>query len=449
MGGIVTSLFTAGNALNVYQDVFSNIQSNIANVNTPGYAQQDQSVLSSAGPGGGVQLGPLLSSRSQYLDQAVRTQQGQVGAASQQTQDLAQVQTLFDVTGKSGPALALNNFFNSFSQLSVTPNDPTQRQNVLNAANNVAQAFVQNAKGLAAVSAGVDSQTRTQVSTVNQLAQQIADLNHQLRETPQSAGNPGIDAQANAALENLSQVVNFSTVKQPDGTYSVYIGGQTPLVIGADTYALSPGFSSTQATIQSQGKDITAELQNTGGSLGALLQERNQTLPGYSSSLNTAAQNFADTVNTQLAQGLDQTGNAPTTNLFGYNATLGAAGTLQVNNLTTSQLAAASAGAPGGSGNALAVAAIATQPLASGLTVTQAYAGVAAQVGSDAASSQQHQTSSQSLLVQAQQQRSQVSGVSLNEEAAKLVQFQQAYQAVGQYVSILKTLNTTLLNMLQ
>ena len=82
MGSVITSLLNSTNALNVYGRVFATIQNNIANANTPGFAKQEQSLL--PGAEGGVQLGPLINSRSQYLEQAVRRQQEQLGAASQE-----------------------------------------------------------------------------------------------------------------------------------------------------------------------------------------------------------------------------------------------------------------------------------------------------------------------------------------------------------------------------
>jgi flagellar hook-associated protein 1 FlgK len=53
------------------------------------------------------------------------------------------------------------------------------------------------------------------------------------------------------------------------------------------------------------------------------------------------------------------------------------------------------------------------------------------------------------LVTQAQKQRADATGVSLDKEAAKLLQFQQAYQAVGKMVSVLNSLTDTVLNILR
>ena len=89
--------------------------------------------------------------------------------------------------------------------------------------------------------------------------------------------DPGQDAQLYSALDNLSQLTNFSTVTQADGTVTVLLGGGSPLVIGSQQYALSAASSSTGAQVlDSQGNDITSQI--TSGQLGGLLDVRNRVL---------------------------------------------------------------------------------------------------------------------------------------------------------------------------
>jgi flagellar hook-associated protein 1 FlgK len=450
---ILSTLVNSANALGVYNRIFDTIQNNVTNAHTPGYVKQDQSLVplpfdTSAGLSGGVIAGPLISARSEYAEQAVRDQQQQLGSAQQKATDLGQIQPLFSLAQGSGVAGALNKFFDSFSQLSVSPNDSVSRQAVLNAAGQVAQAFRQNATGITQVSTNVNDLTRGAAATINQIAGQLATFNRDLQKGFQSSQDPALDAQIHAALENLSQVANFTVIKLSDGTYSVYLGGQTPLVIGGDQFNISADFSAPQTVIRDfQGNDVTSQIDR--GQLGALLEEKNTTLPAYLKSLNTLAQGFADTVNGTLAQGVDKNGNPPALNLFTYDATLGAAYTLGVSAITPDQIAAALPAAPGGNGNAIAIAALANQPSLNGFTFTQAYGNLAGQVGRDVANAQEEKTTQQNLLAQAQVQRASQSAVSLDEEAAKLLQFQQAYQAVGKLVTTLDSLTQTLMNIVR
>lgn len=455
MGSLFTSLLNSTNAMQVYARVFNVIQNNVTNANTPGYVEQQQTLTPmpfdpSVGLGGGVITGPMLSARSTYLEQAVRNQQQLLGDAQQRAGDLSQLESLFDTSGQTGVSGALNGLFNSFSQLSVNPNDAVSRQNVIDAAGQLAQSFNQNAIGLTQVSNNIDGQTRDTVTTINNLAAQIAQVNSHFRANAQNSSDAGLDAQLNSSLEQLSGLVNYSVVKASDGSFTLYAGGETPLVVGDHTYPLTADFSTPKTIIHDAlGNDVTAQLQGSGGTLGAMLTEKNVTIPGYKSSLDNVAQSVADSVNTALSQGVDRNGNVPQKNLFTYNSTLGTAFTLSVTNITPDEIAAALPSAPGGNGNAIAIAQLASKPVTGGFTFTQAYGNLGGAVGRDVAQAKQDQTTQQNLVTQAQAQRTAATGVSLDKEAAKLLQFQQAYQAVGKMIGVLNTLTDTVMNLLQ
>src|SRR5580692_5389952 len=349
--GVLTTLLSASNTMQVYEKEFSTIQNNIANQDTPGYAEQNQTLVADAfNPSealyGGLSAGPLVSTRSEYLEQAVRTQTTLLGTAEQQASDLAPLQSLFDLTSATGVSGSLNSFFNSFSSLSVSPNDTETRQNVITQAQTLATAFNQAATGLNSASSNVEEETGDSVSTINQIAGDLANINAQYGSSPTGSANAGLDAQVNSDLENLSEVANFTVVPTSNGQFNVYLGGQTPLVMGNTAYSVSANFSTGSTVIEdSQGNDVTSQI--TGGQLGAQIQENNTTLPGYLGSLNALAQTFADTVNSTLSQGVDESGSTPTTNLFTYNSSSDAAFTLAVTpGFTGSQLAAASAASP-------------------------------------------------------------------------------------------------------
>lgn len=79
-------------------------------------------------------------------------------------------------------------------------------------------------------------------------------------------------------------------------------------------------------------------------------------------------------------------------------------------------------------------------------TFDGAYAQMVSDVGSKTHSAEQNLAAQESLLVRSKEAMAEVSGVNLDEEAAKLVQFQQAYQASAQVISVASTLFDTLLS---
>lgn len=450
MGNLMTTLLDTANALQAYEGAFAVMSNNVDNANTPGYAKQIATFQAlpfdvSVGLPGGVQLGPTENTRSAYAEQSVRTQQTAVGADQQKVADLTAVQNYFPVSDSSGLAPSISTLFQDFSQLSVTPNDTVARQTVLNAAATVAQNFNDTANGLLTQQNNIEMQTTSTVDTINQLAGQIAEINSDVEDT---SGNidAGVDAQLNSTLQQLSQYVNFTTLQQSDGTVTVYVGGQTPLVIGNQTYAIQADLSGPQTSVlSSTGADITSTI--TGGQLSALLDDNNNVIPGYLSSLNTLAQTLADQVNNTLNNGVDQNGAAPTTNLFTYDATTGAAQTLTVNSLTPDQIAAALPGAPGGNGNALALAALQNAPLVNDYTFAEYYGNLGGQVGSDLSNAQNNQTTDQDLLNQAESLRQQISGVNLDEEAENMIEYERSYQALSKMLGTINSVTDTLMNM--
>lgn len=447
MVSLTSSLYSAGEALQAYEQALAVSENNITNSSTPGYARQVASFdplpfdLSTSEPGG-VLAGPAQDTRDTYVETNVQQKQSSTNYYGQQVTDLSTLQSMFDLSSTSGISGALNQLFQSFSQLSVDPNDTVTRQNVLNQAATTAQAFNQAAQTLGTTAASINSEAQSTINQINALAQQIATVNNA------TSGDAGTEAQLYNDLENLSQLVNFTTVQQQDGSLTVYLGGQTPIVTGDQAQTIQGDFSTPEIAItDSTGRDITSEI--AGGQLGALIQEQNTTLPGYGNSLNTLASTLADQVNQTLGAGVDQNGASPSEDLFAYNVSAGAAASLSVNALTPDQIAAALPTSPGGNGNALALAALANSQVVNGYTFTTAFGNLGQTIGNDISNAQSNQTTQSDLLTQAENLRSQTSGVDLNQEAVIITQFEQAYNANARMLGIVSQLTETLMDIFQ
>jgi flagellar hook-associated protein 1 FlgK len=70
-------------------------------------------------------------------------------------------------------------------------------------------------------------------------------------------------------------------------------------------------------------------------------------------------------------------------------------------------------------------------------------------IGIQTSQSQSGATAQQAVLTDASNAQQSVSGVNLDEEAANLVQYQQAYQAAAQVINVSSTLFKSLLNAVQ
>ena len=110
-------------------------------------------------------------------------------------------------------------------------------------------------------------------------------------------------------------------------------------------------------------------------------------------------------------------------------------------------IAAATVAAPGDNSNALLLAGLQTaQTMENGATNFQgAYGQLIGMLGTQTRSAQISAESQGALLAQAQESRDALSGVNLDEEAADLIRFQQAYQAIAQVISVADSTFQTLL----
>ncbi len=96
-------------------------------------------------------------------------------------------------------------------------------------------------------------------------------------------------------------------------------------------------------------------------------------------------------------------------------------------------------------GNAVALAALRDAPLATGHTATDTYATALADVGVSVQSAKTSSDLSTASASQAEQARSSQAGVNLDEEAARLIQYQQSYQAAAKVLQVAQTLFDSLL----
>ena len=107
---------------------------------------------------------------------------------------------------------------------------------------------------------------------------------------------------------------------------------------------------------------------------------------------------------------------------------------------------AANVGGTGDNTNALALAQLQNANLIDGTSLGAGYAAVVSQVGTMTANAQADQQNQQSILHDAVNAQSSMAGVNLDEEASKLLQYQQQYQAAAKVIAIASTLFNQILS---
>jgi flagellar hook-associated protein 1 FlgK len=112
-----------------------------------------------------------------------------------------------------------------------------------------------------------------------------------------------------------------------------------------------------------------------------------------------------------------------------------------------SLIAASSDGSAGSNGNLANLSAIQNQTIIAGATPITYYGNIVFSVGNDVSNGTAELQSSTLVLQQLQDQRGSISGVSLDEEAANMTRYQQAYDAAAHIVTTVNQMLETVINM--
>lgn len=453
MGNLMASLRSASSALSIFERGIGLVQSNVSNASTPGYAKQRQGLeamrvdLDRGLPGGVASTG-TLDSRSTYMDNTVRRRMEGLGSADERTQRLQQLEPVYNISGASGLLASINGMMQAFSAAAVAPNDGAARQVVLDRASALARGFNAASERLAEVQSSSELSLVNGVGKVNELVGRIVGLNREMQSDYTAQRDAGLQAKLHNALEDLSDMVDSTVIYAEDGSASVYVGGQSLLIVGDQGFPLTADTAGHQSrVVGADGTDLSGQIG--GGRLEALLDLNNAVLPAHAADLNHLAEAMADSVNATLAGGVDVKGQVPAQGLFTYNAGLGSARSLHVTTMTADELALAAPASPGGNAVALQLETLFRGKNVDGVTFSQFYGNMAAAAGRQLAGARESLGAQQQLVSQSKDMRDQVQRVSLDEEAIILLEFQRGYQASAQLIKTLNEITDTMMNMLK
>jgi flagellar hook-associated protein 1 FlgK len=460
MGTITSLMDIAQQALLADQEALNVTSDNVANQTTPGYTREvvsfqsvDAVTLSGGSYGSGV-TASATSQRDRVLEQQVQQQtQTQAQSGALETA-LTQIQNIFGLSSTSSSASstalssASDSFFSALSALASDPSDTATRQSVLSATQTLSDAFNSTANQLAQVSSSLNQQVAGDVGQVNSLTTTIASLNAQITSLSPNADAGTLEDQRQLAIAQLSQLVGLDQISTENNGITLTTSNGAVLVSGSKSFALSTSQvgGTTHILAGGTGQDVTSNL--SGGDLGGMLQARDQQLPAYQNALDSLAYGIGTAVNQQNELGVDANGN-PGAALFSLPATQsGAATQITVATTDPNAVAAASLGeGSAGNANASALADLSSANVAGGQTASGFLASFLSQIGSDTAAATTNNSAQQATLTQLTTQRDSLSGVSLDEEASNLTQYQRAYQAASQVFNIANSVMASALNL--
>jgi len=443
-------------ALNADQGALNVTSNNVANANTPGYTREipvfqanDSVTINGISYGQGVQMTAAQSQRSLVLEASLQQQTQAQQATNSQWTAMQQVENIFNqVTtatsgnsaGNTGLGDQVTSFFNALTQLEATPSSTPLRENVLNAAGTLSSTFNSVAGQLGAQVTSLNQQVQGVVQQVDPLLTSIAQLNQQITTTSPNADASQLEDQRQYDLQQLSQYIGINVVQTESNSMTITTTGGALLVSKNQAFDLTTsnvgGNVHIFTSAPGSATDITAAQASGGGQLAGLLATRDQNIPAVQLQVDTLANSLATQINTAQTSGVDLNGN-PGLPLFNVPATVaGSAAGISVALTDTSQIAAAATGTgPGDSTNLQAMANLADANIVGGQTPADYYSSFVTGLGSSVSALNTQNQAQQASLSQVQSQRNALSTVSLNEEAANLQTYEQAYQAASQMFS--------------
>ncbi|HXE51403.1 MAG TPA: flagellar hook-associated protein FlgK, partial [Tepidisphaeraceae bacterium] len=224
-----TGLATAQAAIQVTSN-------NIANAGNADYTRQtaetaplpDQQISQGIFVGTGVDLTSIQRQIDDALTARLRSSISDNQAASTTQQWLSQVQSVFNALGTSNLSTSMSNFFSAWSNLANKPQDMGLRQVVISQGQSLAQTFSSQVTQLQSLNTSASASMTQMAQNADNLASQVASLNRQIVVAEGGSGGTanGLRDQRDAVLKQLSQLMNVTTVQQPDGAVDVYVGSE-------------------------------------------------------------------------------------------------------------------------------------------------------------------------------------------------------------------------------
>ena len=441
-------LSVGASGLRAYGRALSNVGDNIANAQTPGYARRttrleelagngEMTLYHAAGNANGVRVTGINRITDQWLVDGSRAASADAGQTAARLPWLTAAEAGLS-QGGNGVGAALTSLFNSADQLSADPTNTTLRSSFLAAADGTAAAFQRTAGSLDSAIAGVGAAAGATVTQLNTDLVALQKVNDGLlRARDGTTNQAGLLDERDRLLDSIGSAVPISVTYDNRQAATVSLGGAAgPVMLSG------PGGASTFSVAIAVDGRLTFSLSTAGGPVlpasGQLagLSDAANHLADQRLGLDALASQVSTSLNAAHTAGFDANGN-PGSPLFTLGAT--GAASLAVIALAPDQVAAADA--TSANGNLLALAG-----LRGNSGVEAGWAALVAAQSQSVSTARAEDAAASSRRDGAFAARSEMSGVDLDQEAADLLRFQQAYAGSARVIQTARETLESILN---
>ncbi len=451
-------------ALQAQQKALDVTGHNIANANTEGYTRQ-RAVMETTTPfaypsfnrlygsgqlGTGVTVQEVKRVRDDFIDSQVRQEINRAGEWEAKQNSLQKLEVIFNEPSESGLQSVLNQFWESWQELSKNPELEAVRATVRQRGIAVAETFNHLDRQLTDLANDLNTAVKIKVDEINNIASQIAALNEQIvRIEVQGDHANDLRDKRDLLIDQLSEIIQVTVQENQYGAVAVTIGGRS-LVAESQTFALfSDPNPLNNGYVDLKWVADSSPVIVQSGVIKGMLDIRDTMVPDYRTQLNTLANTLVTNTNLEHFGGFGLDNNTGR-NFFDPAGTTAQAIAVDANILgDLGHIAAASVvNAPGDGSNALDLAELKHQNLIGTVTIDDYYRGLISQLGVQSQESTRMTDNQNLLLAQLENRRQEVSGVSLDEEMTNMIKFQQAYNASARVVTAMDEMLDVIVNRL-
>lgn len=417
--------------------------------------------------GTGVNVVSLQRIREEFLDVQLRSENKHFGYWEAKSDGLSKIETIMNEPSDTGLQKVMDQFWQSWQDLSVHPETASTRAVVLQRGIALQDTFASLSNSLSEMQRDIDNVVRIKAMDINSIAKQITDLNSQIGDVVPHGYQPNdLYDQRDLLIDKLSKMIDVKVTAANNGMVDITIDNQA--FINGRTYAEMQ----VNANPITGFNDITlngAEFIPRSGSLAGVYETRGVAnvvngqvqytgvIPDIMKRLDALAINLTQQLNDVHRKGMslnDVKGgmNAPSDIPFFVDAddptkSPSSASKIRINPLilgNTNNIAAATPGQTtttsfeGDGSNALEMSKIKFKILSiqnvdgsqgESTTLDDYYRYSIAKLGIESQESQRMKKNSEILTGQVDNQRQSVSGVSIDEEMSEMVKYQHAYSA--------------------
>lgn len=467
MAGLFSALNAARTSLEVNQKSIEIVGNNISNVNTEGYSRQEAALTTYPSVnfgdffvGQGVKIEDVKREHNIFVTNQLREKAVDFGLYNGQTQSLSELERIFNITDEN-LATDVDRFFDAWQELSASPSDLVLRDTVIQRGELLAVDFNNIMAGLDSVSLNINDSLIAKIEDLNAMFVEVAQLNERI-QTIEVSGQManGARDRRDVLATKLAETLGAESYETPNGNLAIQLPGGLPLVQGnipMRLEAVSVG-ATLDINLHAGGAVRTLAQSNLGGEFAGLVDIRDQFIPNLVNDLDRLAYEISSQINTQHAAGAGLDGVTNRDFFSGPRSVpqppappaatwLDAARNMSVVLTDPNQVAAGfDPVTPGDNRNALIISNIGDTYLVNQSDDFNSFYGkMTSRIGIRTNQNDLSLAGAEDAVVQYENLRDGLSGVSLEEEMIDLIVYQRGFESSAKFLSTVDEMMNSLI----